>query len=338
MNWLILGVTKKSIEILLEVSYMRSNDGLMVDRKDKKSVQSFQKNKLEGIIPAITSPCNKEDAFQEKTFMRLADWLYQQGVHGLYVCGATGEGYHMRLEERKAAVEIAVEKSRQFDGITIAHIGSGNTRDAIELSEHAASAGADAIASMPPANRSQAQLVNYYSDIARASELPLLIYHIPQLTGQNLTTDNLMELFDIPSVAGIKFSYNDLFLLRRLLIARPEMAVFIGNDELLCPALLYGACGGIGMTYNLFPKLFVDIYQAVQSKDITRAMQLQKYFMNFLDLALKYPFYATFDLLMRRKGFGPFTYRRPREVLYGSTANNFLKETEAIFAAIQGEG
>ena len=64
----------------------------MIDRKDNKSILSSKNKQLEGIIPAITSPCNEEDAFQEKTFMKLADWLYQQGVDGLYVCGATGDG------------------------------------------------------------------------------------------------------------------------------------------------------------------------------------------------------------------------------------------------------
>ena len=104
-----------------------------------------ERNKLEGIIPAIVSPCDEKDAFQDKTFAELVDHLYQQGVHGLYVCGATGDGYNMRLEERKRAAEIAIDKAKQFNGTTIVHIGSGNTRDAIELAQHAASAGATAM-------------------------------------------------------------------------------------------------------------------------------------------------------------------------------------------------
>ena len=293
-----------------------------------------QRNVLEGIIPAITSPCDEKDVFQDKTFAELADHLYQQDVHGLYVCGATGDGYNMRLEERKRAAEIAVDIGKQFNGTTIVHIGAGNTRDAIELAEHASCAGAAAIASMPPANRNQKQLVSYYRDIASASEIPLFIYHIPQLTGQNLTLDNFMELFDIPSVIGIKFSNYDLFLLRRILNARPETVVFNGCDELLTPALLYGASGGIGMTYNLFPKLFIRIYEAVQSGDIAKAMTLQKHFNDFLNLAVKYPFRALFAFLMKQKGFGPFTYRRPREVLDEASGSKFLKEAENILVAI----
>ena len=101
--------------------------------------------KLSGIMPAIASPCDEKDVFQEDKFSALAEHLYKQGVNGLYVCGGTGDGYNMTLEERKRAVEIAIGLSPPYNGKVIVHVGSLNTRDAVHLAEHAAAAGSDAV-------------------------------------------------------------------------------------------------------------------------------------------------------------------------------------------------
>ena len=133
---------------------------------------------LEGIIPAIVSPCNEQDKFLENKFASLVSHLYQKGVNGLYVCGATGDGYNMRIEERKEASKIAVDVSKQFSGIVIAHVGTNNTRDSIILAEHANNVGVHVVAAMPPPNYSTKELVSYYKDVSSAAQLPLLIYHI----------------------------------------------------------------------------------------------------------------------------------------------------------------
>src|SRR3990172_6329121 len=111
------------------------------------------KQRLKGIMPAVASPCDREDKFLEDKFARLITVLYRQGVHGLYICGATGDGYNMHLDERKRAVEIAVKISKQYNGAVIMHVGTSSTRDAMELAGHAAKTGAVAVSSMPPANR-----------------------------------------------------------------------------------------------------------------------------------------------------------------------------------------
>ncbi len=129
----------------------------------------MDQKKLEGIIPAIASPCDKNDVFLEEQFAELIKTLYKSGVHGLYICGATGDGYNMHPQERKRAAEIALELSKEFAGTVIVHVGTSNTRDAAELAEHAAGVGADAVSSVPPFNCNHEQLVSYYIDIAKAA-------------------------------------------------------------------------------------------------------------------------------------------------------------------------
>lgn len=292
------------------------------------------KSDLKGIMPAIISPCNEQDAFLEDTFSQLAEGFYRSGVHGLYVCGYTGDCFNMRLAERKRAAELAVAASRKPGGKVIVHVGSTNTRDSVELAEHAAGAGAAAIACMPPSNRNQVQLHQYYTDVARAAQLPVYIYHIPALTNQNLPLESLLQLLDIPGVVGLKFSDSNLFLLRRLVIARPDVGIFNGNDELQCLALMYGACGGIGMTYNLFPKLFVGIYQAAMVGDYARALQLQHSYLPFLDVAVKYGIMPAFDFLMRRQGVTGLSFRRPRQQLDAAAGARLEKDLGPILERI----
>jgi len=291
--------------------------------------------RLQGIIPAIASPCDEKDLFLEDRFASLATHLYEQGVHGLYVCGETGDGHRMRLDERKRATEIAVEVSKRYSGTVIVHTGTSNTRDSAGLAEHAAVAGAQVVAAMPPANRSHAELYSYYREVAHAAGLPSLIYHIPHLTGHDLPIEVLDRLLGIPGVIGAKFSGSNLFLMKRILLARPDAVIFNGDDELLCPALLYGAVGGIGLTYNIFPRFFLSLYAAVRVGDVSRAMEMQNRFAAFLHKAIEFGTNSVLELLLREQGFGPFIKRRPRTVLDEASVRRFHAEVDSLIAAVE---
>ena len=295
------------------------------------------KDKFRGIMPATASPCDENDRFLPEKYAELLTWLYDQGVHGQYVCGATGEGFKMLIEERMQAAEAAVEISRQRKGKVIVHVGSLQKRNAVKLAEHAAKIGADAVSSIPPSFCNQSQLVNFYGDIGRASGLPVIIYHIPMLTGRNPSLDELLELLDIPGVVGLKFTEWNMFLMKRILMARPEKVVFNGFDEGLCLGLLYGASGGIGTWYNIFPKLFLGVYGAVQEGDIAKAMKFQSALFGFCDLAFRSGVvYGTLEYVMRQRGYGQ-VFRSPRpswdsrtvEQL-GAKVNKVVAEIEAI--------
>ena len=267
---------------------------------------------LGGIMPAVASPCDEDDKFLEDEFAGLVTSLYQAEVDGLYVCGATGQGGMMRLEERKRAAEIAMELSRDRHGTVIVHVGASNTRDAIELAEHAAGAEVAAVASIPPPRCNHVQVADYYSDIARAAGIPVLVYHVPVITGYTPTLDEMVEFIDIPGVVGVKLTDWNLRFLRRLLIVRPDTRIFSGWDSMLLPALMYGACGGIGTWYNVFPKLFLGIFHAWKRGDIARAMEMQDHLVRFVHLGCTYGLGPLFEHMMRRRGFALRCRRRPR--------------------------
>ncbi len=274
------------------------------------SIQRFR-----GILPAIASPCDENDAFQEDAFVALAEHLYRQGVHGLYVGGATGEGFRMPAEERRRAIRLAVGVSKKSDGVAICYVGANNSRDAIRLAEFAGEAGAGAVASFPLAKVSQQQNVEYYTDIARAAGLPTLVYHVPILTGVETTVDEMLQWLDIEGVIGVKYTDWNIHTLKCLKIARPDIILYNGFDQILTPGLLYGADGGIGTFYNNFPKLFLGIYDAVQSGDVLRAMQLQDLFSELIHFGSKAGIGPMWEMMMQDQGLCQFALRRPRPTL-----------------------
>ena len=202
------------------------------------------------------------------------------------------------------------------------------------MAEHAAEIGASAVSSIPLANAGHDQLLSYYSDIAKASQIPLLVYYVPILTGKHSSLDEMLELLDIPGVAGLKLTDWNLFFMKQLLLARPDIVVFNGWDEFLLPGLLYGAHGGIGLWYNLFPKLFVRIYQSYEKGDIDRAMQLQNHLMVFCDVCWKNGLVPIFVRLMKARGFGPQCFRKPRPTIDDEVYNRIEPELNKLIAAI----
>ena len=205
------------------------------------------RTELCGILPAVASPCDENDRFLEDVFAEHLASLYRARIRGVYVCGSTGDGKRMRLDDRKRAAQIAVEVSKEFGGKVLLHVGAETTRDAVELSEHGAEAGVDIVSSLVPNNCSHSDILSYYTDIAKASSLPILAYHIPILSSRVATFEEVLSVLDIEHVMGIKISQWDLFFLQRVRWARPDLVIFSGYDEFLCPGLLYGADGGIGM-------------------------------------------------------------------------------------------
>jgi len=293
------------------------------------------RDKLKGIMPAVASPCGENDGFLEEKFGSLVEYLASSEVNGFYVCGGTGDGLRMSLAERKSAVEIAVNIAGRRNQSVIAHVGTNNTRDSAELALHAAQTGVDAVSSMPPPNLTQKQLIAYYKAVVQSFGGGVLVYHIPASTHHHPTLDEMLELLDIEGVVGLKMSDWNLSFMKRLRLARPDIVILSGYDEILCPSLLYGADGGVGMNYNLFPKLFVGIYNAVAQEDIAGAMSLQNKFLSYSKLQWKLGIVETFEYLMKKKGYGPFCFRRPRSVLDAGILETIEEELNARIIQIE---
>jgi len=233
--------------------------------------------KLEGIMPAVITPFGKDGKFDPAAMRRIVSHQLAAGVDGLYVCGGTGEGLLMTREERQEALETVLDEVNGR-AVVIAHVGAFQVPETMLLARHASQAGADAIAALPPAYFYQPDdvtLLRYYTAIAGESEVPVLIYNIPQRTGITMTEDLFERFLRVDNIVGMKDSSGDIVSLGRFMTQGEDVVIFTGYDSVLLSGLLAGACGGIGASYNIMPQLFVRLWDAFQAKDMDVAASTQ---------------------------------------------------------------
>lgn len=222
----------------------------------------FNYKEIKGVIPALLTPFDKEENLDEKGLRALIGKLLEEGVHGLYVTGSTGEGFLMNQEDRMKAVEIAMDEVAGRVPV-IVHVGAISTRLSLELTHHASETGADAISSVPPFyyKFSEKEIIEYYRELAAATELPMIIYNIP-LAGL-MGYETILKLAKLPGVEGIKYTATSHYEITRLKSDLGEdFMVYSGADEMALSGLMAGADGIIGSTYNAISDTFMDLYSA----------------------------------------------------------------------------
>ncbi len=232
---------------------------------------------LRGIFPATVSTFDMDGRFDPVSMRRIVRHQIDAGVDGLYVCGGTGEGLLMNFKERQDLLETVLDETRG-DVTVIAHVGAFQIPETIALARHASGIGVDAISALPPSyfyKPDEISQINYYKSIAQVSEVPLLIYNIPQRTGIAMTEVLYEELIQVDNIIGMKDSSGDIYTLGHLAGKWKESVIFEGEDGLLLPGLIAGAIGGIGASYNLMPDLFVQLWEAYQGKNIDKAAGIQ---------------------------------------------------------------
>lgn len=230
------------------------------------------------ILPALVTPLLPDGQLDVHSSERLITHLYDKGVGGLYLTGSTGEGIYLRREVREKLVEIAVRLSKGR-GKVIVHVGAIQPGLAVDLADHAAKVGADAVSSIPPfaGGYSWAEVKAFYTDLAAKSRLPVIAYYIPGLTGQARTIDELASLLTVPNIGGYKFTEFNLYTMQRLLTRfKPDQIMYNGPDEMLALGLQFGAHGGIGTTYNVMPELIVKVEKLCREGKFAEAVAAQK--------------------------------------------------------------
>ena len=252
---------------------------------------------LAGIVPAVVTPFDAAGDFNARSFERLLQQLYAAGVHGLYLCGSTGEGMLQPIAQRKEVAEVALRNSPSGK-VVIVHVGANTTAEAIDLARHAARHGAHAISSLPPCVGlySFAEIKSYYEKLAAATEVPLLIYFFPEISPAIKTADQVLELAAIENVAGLKFTDYDLYTMLRL--KEQGATIFYGRDEMLAAGLLLGADGGIGSFYNVIPGMFMQMWGLAQDGRWNETRELQARINEFITITLRYPLFPALKTIL----------------------------------------
>ena len=236
-------------------------------------------NKLRGILPPTVTPFDQDGAFDAAAMRKIIRHQMNAGVHGFYTCGGTGEGLLLTTAEHRAVAETVTDETAGAAAV-ISHVGGFQTADTLERAKDAREIGVDAVAALPPAyfyKPDDKGLLQYYTQVAEAAApLPLLIYNIPQRTGVAMTPDLYAQRLAIANVVGMKDSTGDVYSIGQFVSQRPDALLFNGDDTALLGALMFGAVGGIGLSYNVVPQVYVGIWDAVQAQDMAAAAAGQK--------------------------------------------------------------
>jgi N-acetylneuraminate lyase len=181
------------------------------------------------------------------------------------------------------------------------------------LGRHAERVGATAISSLPPGGAfSFTEAYAYYSALASAVQIPVLVYYFPEFSSAVRTLDEVLALCELPNVVGLKFTDFDLY--RLSLIRRAGHTIFNGRDEVLAAGLLMGAHGGIGSFYNLAPERFVKLYQHAANGRWAEARAEQDAINDLIRAVLRFPMLAAIKQLLTWSGIEcgcPVAPRRP---------------------------
>jgi 4-hydroxy-tetrahydrodipicolinate synthase len=230
-----------------------------------------------GIIPAMVTPVTSNGKVNVEALRKLTNYLIEGGVHGLFPVGSQGEFYALTFEEKKRVIEVVVKEAR---GRVPVYAGTGAiaTREAIALTQMAESAGVSAVSVITPffIRPSETELFEFYSAIANATRLPVLLYNNPGRTGVNISADFVVRASKVDNIVGIKDSSGDLTVTAEYIRRTDEkFSVLAGRDTLIYGTLCYGGKGAIAATANVAPKLIVEIYEAFGKGDLKRSLEAQ---------------------------------------------------------------
>jgi 2-dehydro-3-deoxy-D-pentonate aldolase len=236
--------------------------------------------KFKGIIPPVSTIFTEDGTFDKNGMGRLINNLIARKVDGLFFLGTGGEFSQLSLEKRKHIAEFVV---KEVSGRVPVLIGTGSTstQDVIELNDHAKVIGADGVVVINPyyMKLSEENLYAHYSRIAKATDLPILLYNFPALTGQDLSPDFILKLVkEHDNIVGIKETVDNIGHIRDVINIvkgyQPDFTVLCGFEDLFLNTLSLGGDGIIAATGNFAPELSIDLYQSFIKEDYKRVVEL----------------------------------------------------------------
>ena len=236
--------------------------------------------KIFGVVPPMVTPLLDNDHLDVEGLERLVGRILSGGVHGLFLLGTTGEAPDLPYDVRR---ELVRRTSELVAGRVPILVGVTDTifTESLKMAEFAKDCGAAGLVAAPPYYfaAGQPELIDYYTRLADAVPLPLYLYNMPSQVKVMIEVNTVVELAKHPNIVGLKDSSGNIGYFnacRYQLRNRSDFAILMGPEEAMGEAVLMGADGGVAGGANLFPKTFVDLYEAAVAKDVDRVRALQE--------------------------------------------------------------
>lgn len=288
---------------------------------------------IKDIIPALVTPFDSNEKVDYGALSELVNRLIAQGVGGFYACGSTAECFLLTEDERKKVLETVIQTA---DGRVpvIAHVGNIGLEKTAELAKHAQDAGAAAVSSVPPFyyKFSFDEIAGYYEGIAKAVDLPLIVYSIPAFSGVEITADNLKTIIDASGAKGLKYTSYNLFELEKIHRRFPELKLYNGHDEVMLNALPIGIDGAIGSTFNVMAPKFIALKETYEKGDLKTATAMQGEINEIIEVMIKAGVNPSIKYWLGKSGIHCGNCRKP----FAPVSAENAKLLDAYYSKVMG--
>ncbi len=250
----------------------------------------MSKARIKGILTPNLVPLDRNGNIAEDELRRYIEWLVHKGVSGLYPNGSTGEFTRFSPEERREIIRIVASQANGRVPV-LAGAAEATVRDTLAACAAYAEMGCTAAAICAPYyfKLSQDSVGEYFAELARHTELDIVLYNIPQFANE-ISLDTIERLADFPRIVGIKDSSRDfprfLNLINRMRPRRPDFSILIGTEEIILPALLMGGDGGTIATSGIVPEVVMKLYALAESGQIEEARKIQFKLLELINVML----------------------------------------------------
>ena len=241
------------------------------------------KSPLSGIIPPLVTPLTSEGHLDVWSLENLIEHLIAGGVHGLFILGTTGEEQSLSYRLGQEMIEQSARINRGRLPLLVC-ITDTSIVESIRLANVAADCGADGVVSAPPYYFApgQPELAQFYEQLVPQLPLPVFLYNMPSHVKVSFAPDTVLRIAQNPQVVGFKDSSANAVYFQSVLYKmrqRPDFAMLVGPEEITGECVLLGAHGGINGGANMFPELYVGMYEAARAGDLKHIVRLQQYIM-----------------------------------------------------------
>jgi len=239
-----------------------------------------QSTVFKGIIPPMITPLKADFSLDISHTEILIEHLIEGGVHGIFILGTTGEFAGLSSIVKRDLIRITCQRVKGRVPILVG-VTDCSFKESLDLAAIAHSFGANAVVAAPPfyMNIGQEELINYYQKLADFVELPLFLYDMPSHVKINIEVETAVTLSKHSNIIGIKDSSGKIENFQALCAAfrqQPEFKIFVGPEEILAETLKIGGDGGVTGGANLFPELYVALYEAFQKKEYDTVNKFQE--------------------------------------------------------------
>ncbi|TBU94571.1 4-hydroxy-tetrahydrodipicolinate synthase [Stutzerimonas kirkiae] len=224
---------------------------------------------ISGSIVALVTPMDPTGGLDWNSLSKLVDFHLQEGTNAIVAVGTTGESATLSVAEHIEVIRRVVD---QVNGRipVIAGTGANSTSEAVELTENARSAGADACLLVTPYYNKPTQegLYLHHKHIAEAVAIPQILYNVPGRTACDMLPDTIARLSQVPNIIGVKEATGNLVRGQEVLDrAGKDFLVFSGDDATAGELMLLGANGNISVTANVAPRAMAELCRAALAGD-----------------------------------------------------------------------